>query len=300
MLQDFCFILYKLSEKLNLSLVSKSIDHFGVRVDVEQEIVIIEGPFEISGEAKFVFCVFSQGVNEMQALANLTQRGENLHQEINTKSLKILTDYLTTLHRKDLIEQLESLSADDLKKLQILHVTNEIILELDLPKIVFCKSGKDRTAMAITYEQTNLYVSSYSKKDYSLSEEKNLVKKVVEEPEDLLDFAIDENPQKNINQDSGFEDFLADLEPETNILEKPKGKPIASDSQIQQGKSEFDPIGLARSFREAGVRLEVARKNTGRGLYSFNKLQSKFIPAEFQPPASVIQEMMLSIQARDS
>ena len=97
---------------------------------------------------------------------------------------------------------------------------------------IMCKSGKDRTAMAITLEQSIL-----AKK--------------------LLD--IDSNKDKD-----------------ESIIE------------------------LANLLREFGVRIQIAEKNIGRKMYSFNIIQRMSLPKEFRPPLSVIQDLSTSYTHQDS
>ena len=53
-------------------------------------------------------------------------------------------------------------------------------------------------------------------------------------------------------------------------------------------------------LREFGVRLRLCEKNTGRKKYAFNVIQRKFLPAPFQPPMPVIEDLAGSIINRDT
>jgi inositol polyphosphate-4-phosphatase len=50
------------------------------------------------------------------------------------------------------------------------------------------------------------------------------------------------------------------------------------------GLSAHDAQVLAARMRREGVRLHNARKNTGRSLYSFSRLQRQWLPARYAPP----------------
>mmetsp|Transcript_2879 Transcript_2879/g.3253 ORF Transcript_2879/g.3253 Transcript_2879/m.3253 type:complete len:85 (+) Transcript_2879:1-255(+) len=77
-------------------------------------------------------------------------------------------------------------------------------------------------------------------------------------------------------------------------------------SRVLHGAKEDIPNGTdtllktANLFREYGSRLVIAEKNVGRPLYSFNGIQLQFLPKEYRPPPSTIQDVLLSIKARDS
>ena len=58
--------------------------------------------------------------------------------------------------------------------------------------------------------------------------------------------------------------------------------------------------GAANLFREFGVRIRIAEKNIGKAVYSFNKLQRSFLPEEYRPPVSVIQDLYMSFAKSDS
>jgi len=94
-------------------------------------------------------------------------------------------------------------------------------------RVTFCKSGKDRTAMALTLEQTQLLG------------------------------AHNFGGGQKLFEDSGERMRL------TNLL-------------------------------RVGTRLSIAQKNIGKPKYSFNALQRRFMPKEYQAPVETIQDYVTS------
>jgi len=172
--------------------------------------------------------LFTQGINEKQSLANATDAESTLVQgRINAASLAMLERYAkdtgasaqawAVLHNlKVAVAQTQSN-----KNVEVLLLADDAVRALRGGRAISCKSGKDRTAMAITLEQSR----------------------------------------------------WAGLAP--------------SD-------------GAANLFREFGVRLRIAEKNIGKALYSFNKLQRSFLPDEYRPPVSTIQDLISSWSKSDT
>jgi hypothetical protein len=72
---------------------------------------------------------------------------------------------------------------------------------------------------------------------------------------------------------------------------------------VQVGQGPHRLAGLASAdanlFREFGVRILIAEKNIGKAVYSFNKVQRSFLPEEYRPPLSTIQDLVMSWQKSD-
>ncbi|DAZ93772.1 TPA: hypothetical protein N0F65_010464 [Lagenidium giganteum] len=129
--------------------------------------------------------LFSQGMNEMQTVANTVGR-DSLQKEINSENVVLLAQYLEKFSNWQ--EHVRSTTGDlatdsmydeeDMKRLQkqmsrlqtkvagatrgkvmdILILSSSIARSLGGGRVTCCKSAKDRTAMSVTLEQANLLV----------------------------------------------------------------------------------------------------------------------------------------------
>lgn len=228
--------------------------------------------------------LFTQGINEVQSLANATSRmiagnssSENgssgsasasslVQTDINNESFARLEFYYessvrfvkrmdasnTALMRlKHAVANQQPFSKD----VDILNFSNDLIRLLNGGRVIFCKSGKDRTAMAATLQQA-IYLSQYY-------------------PNILPSLA------------STVTDYSAS---ETN------------DGSNSDKQTVYHPgvIAISNIFREFGVRILIAKKNVGAYLYSFNTIQRMALPPAYRPPLTVVQDMITSVAKRDS
>ena len=172
--------------------------------------------------------LFTQGINEKQSLANATDAESTLIQgKINAASIRGLEQYAKQANLPAVKPLLDSLKqtlnqqSSSAKNVDLLIVADDAVRALKGGRAISCKSGKDRTAMAMTFEQARW------------------------------------------------------------------AKLSSSD-------------GAANLFREFGVRIRIAEKNIGKAVYSFNKLQRSFLPEDYRPPVSTIQDMMASWTKSDA
>ncbi|KAH9251124.1 hypothetical protein BASA81_011023 [Batrachochytrium salamandrivorans] len=177
---------------------------------------------------KPVIVLFSQGVNEKQSLANVVSKDLALiHSQINQQSVQLLRQYAVALPGQSAqlphLVQLVMNQRSDEKQVDILWSAELCVREMNGGMQIMCKSGKDRTAMAVTLEQSKL---------------------------------------------------LLDKVPDT--------------------------LYFANLFREFGIRIQVAHKNIGRRVYSFNTIQRMALPKEYRPPVSVIQDLKTSYLKQNS
>ncbi|OQR81406.1 inositol-3,4-bisphosphate 4-phosphatase [Thraustotheca clavata] len=111
--------------------------------------------------------LFTQGINEMQTLANAVGAvGIELQSRINEKSLKALQKYqLNVTGSSRFMEKCASLKLDPLaalisstekKNTRILLEASDDVRRLNGGRVTFCKSGKDRTAMSVTLDQARI------------------------------------------------------------------------------------------------------------------------------------------------
>ncbi|ETK90419.1 hypothetical protein L915_05819, partial [Phytophthora nicotianae] len=214
-----------------------------------------------SGELISVTSVlFTQGINEMQSLANMVgHSGVSIQRKINSTSFRTISEYYNRFteicgigmsevsvgsHPDEILRNLrvsvESENSASKNTCILLHAA-DAVRSLNGGRVTYCKSGKDRTAMSTTLEQARLLVQ---RKRHVLQE-------------------------------------------------------IESGSSTEYGPLE-EVKEVANMMREFGVRIHVAKKNVGRYKYSFNSLQRKLLPEIYRPPMSTIQDMVTSVTARDS
>ncbi|RHY89044.1 hypothetical protein DYB35_008084 [Aphanomyces astaci] len=193
--------------------------------------------------------LFTQGINEMQTLANVVGAvGIALQVRINDKCCLVrhaLGEYHERLMAvpslQGMTAQMKHMKLDALsafiansnestmtkKNHRILLEASDDIRRLNGGRVTFCKSGKDRTAMSVTLDQARVVGSLWKHAPMML-------------------------------QDASSKQDWALLKPVANLM------------------------------REFGVRIEVAKKNVGQPRYSFNGLQRKLLPKMYRPPRGAI------------
>ncbi|EQC33211.1 hypothetical protein SDRG_09195 [Saprolegnia diclina VS20] len=116
--------------------------------------------------------LFTQGINEMQTLANAVgAQGIELQTRVNEKSLKALQKYLASLNSSPgLVHSCASLRLEPLatligstekKNTRILLEASDNVRRMNGGRVTFCKSGKDRTAMSVTLDQARILGSTW-------------------------------------------------------------------------------------------------------------------------------------------
>ncbi|RHY96437.1 hypothetical protein DYB35_005543 [Aphanomyces astaci] len=127
--------------------------------------------------------LFSQGINEMQTVANLIGSTDvDLQHNINKLCAKTVEMYAAAVldatpqlpmyfvaHVNELLATLKSLVVDETrqtakKNYRLLLVAADLTRQLRGGRVTFCKSGKDRTAMSVTLEQTRMVHNTSSEK----------------------------------------------------------------------------------------------------------------------------------------
>eukprot|EP00055_Hartaetosiga_balthica_P008348 m.30794 g.30794 ORF g.30794 m.30794 type:complete len:1169 (-) comp6254_c0_seq1:160-3666(-) len=123
--------------------------------------------------------MFSQGVNETQTYANkvgdnttqlqLNKRSENSLSQYREKYLKFIRERYPVEHpfETDRLRHLQDALKNNVKKklkgknIRILHVAEEMTRHMNGIRVTMCKSGKDRTGMAVTLESAQLLVKNH-------------------------------------------------------------------------------------------------------------------------------------------
>uniref|UniRef100_K3WWD9 C2 domain-containing protein n=1 Tax=Globisporangium ultimum (strain ATCC 200006 / CBS 805.95 / DAOM BR144) TaxID=431595 RepID=K3WWD9_GLOUD len=120
--------------------------------------------------------LFTQGINEMQSLANMVgHSGVSIQSKINSTSLRSIVEYYNRFtacgvatsetsvgsHPDEILRNLrvsvETESSSSKNTCILLHAS-DAVRSLHGGRVTYCKSGKDRTAMSATLEQARLVV----------------------------------------------------------------------------------------------------------------------------------------------
>ncbi|OQR99462.1 type I inositol-3,4-bisphosphate 4-phosphatase [Achlya hypogyna] len=110
---------------------------------------------------KVVPVLFTQGMNELQTVAN-TVRKSQLQHAINQESANVLQAYLTAVYAPaDVLAVWEEakheiFTTKDEKCMAILEKTSWVVRQVGGGRVTCCKSAKDRTAMSVTLEQAKV------------------------------------------------------------------------------------------------------------------------------------------------
>ncbi|OQR98330.1 inositol-3,4-bisphosphate 4-phosphatase [Achlya hypogyna] len=144
----------------------------------------LPGSLQAGATIAVVPILFSQGINEMQSLANMIgTAGWDLQHKVNQKSFKALKDYVASfaamgehLHVNGAPPQVAlatlttlleaETKASATKNTRLLLEASDIVRGLNGGRVTFCKSGKDRTAMSVTLDQMRtVYATSSQTRD---------------------------------------------------------------------------------------------------------------------------------------
>ncbi|CAH0493368.1 unnamed protein product [Peronospora farinosa] len=259
-LESFSF---QLCEGADMEVVVEKQDGMGyiIKVSIPSiQFSILPKRLRLGGLISVTAVLFTQGINEMQSLANMVgHSGVSIQRKINSTSFCTISEYYNRLtemcgigmsevsvgsHPDEILRNLrasvESENSASKNTCILLHAA-DAVRSLNGGRVTYCKSGKDRTAMSTTLEQARLLVQ---RKRHVLQE-------------------------------------------------------IESGSATEYGPLE-EVKEVANLMREFGTRIHIAKKNVGRFKYSFNSLQRKLLPEIYRPPMSTIQDMVTSVTARDS
>lgn len=259
-LESFAFRLFEGTE---MDVVLEKHDEIGYIVKVPvppAQFAVLPESLQHGGLITVTSVLFTQGINEMQSLANIVgHSGVSIQRKINSSSFQTIVEYYNRFsqecgigmseasvgsHPDEILRNLrvsvESENSASKNTCILLHAA-DAVRSLNGGRVTYCKSGKDRTAMSTTLEQARLLVQ---RKRHVLQE-------------------------------------------------------IESGSATEYGPLE-EVKDVANTMRAFGVRIHIAKKNVGRFKYSFNSLQRKLLPEIYRPPMATIQDMVTSVTARDS
>jgi hypothetical protein len=254
---------FKLLEGESMEVVVEKNEEVGYIIKVPvppAQFALLPESVQAGGLISVTAVLFTQGINEMQSLANMVgHSGVSIQRKINSTSFRTISEYFNRFtevcgigmsevsvgsHPDEILRNLrvsvESENSASKNTCILLHAA-DAVRSLNGGRVTYCKSGKDRTAMSTTLEQARLLVQ---RKRHVLQE-------------------------------------------------------IESGSATENGPLE-EVKDVANMMREFGVRIHIAKKNVGRFKYSFNSLQRKLLPEIYRPPMSTVQDMVTSVTARDS
>lgn len=114
-------------------------------------------------------CIFTQGINEMQSVANFLGKS-GYQKQINELSLKRLSGYVDSylgavekgmssgISRDEAEADLRQIATevareDKSKNTDVVQLSSALTRKLRGGRVTLCKSGKDRTSMSVTLEQ---------------------------------------------------------------------------------------------------------------------------------------------------
>eukprot|EP01138_Halocafeteria_seosinensis_P006860 gb/GECG01007015.1/.p1 GENE.gb/GECG01007015.1/~~gb/GECG01007015.1/.p1 ORF type:complete len:1495 (+),score=211.06 gb/GECG01007015.1/:1-4485(+) len=142
-------------------------------------------------QIQLVPLLFTQGINEQQSFANAVSRGGlELQRKINWDSFYTLAEFameagpkLVGNHMKKLDRDLRALKVqiDEEQRVagkhpRVLSLAADIVRMLHGGRITCCKSGKDRTAMSVTYEQARILEHRHGLGQHRVQEVANLMR----------------------------------------------------------------------------------------------------------------------------
>ncbi|KAG6603113.1 putative inositol-3,4-bisphosphate 4-phosphatase [Phytophthora cinnamomi] len=232
-LESFSF---KLCERTDMEVVVEKNEDTGYIIKVPvppAQFAILPESLQLGGLITVTSVLFTQGINEMQSLANMVgHSGVSIQRKINSTSFHTISEYYNRFtevcgigmsevsvgsHPDEILRNLrvsvESENSASKNTCILLHAA-DAVRSLNGGRVTYCKSGKDRTAMSTTLEQARLLVQ---RKRHVLQE-------------------------------------------------------IESGGATEYGPLE-EVKDVANTMRAFGVRIHIAKKNVGRFKYSFNSLQ---------------------------
>jgi len=260
-LETFAFQLYESSDR-EVRLERREGMGYTIRVPVPSDLFTAMVPEELreGGLINVTSVLFTQGINEMQSLANMVRHsGVSIQSKINSTSLRSVIEYYKCFsdicgvgssdanvgsHPDEILRNLRmsvECESSSTKNTCILLHAEDAVRSLHGGRVTYCKSGKDRTAMSVTLEQARLLVQR-----------------------------------------------------KRQVLQEIETGGMTPYGPLDEAKS------AANTMRQFGARIEIARKNVGRYKYSFNSIQRKLLPDIYRPPVATIQDMVTSVTARDS
>jgi hypothetical protein len=297
-----------------------------VFVGVPRETLIAMGL--LNRHIRIVPVLFTQGINEMQSVANLKSRlkstPRDVQRDLNIQSMVSVKQYaqrvslLLANRRANFatgscahinmnrylgsvagamtgLERVVASQQNHSKDTDVLTSAEEAIRVLNGGLVTFCKSGKDRTAMAVTLAQARLLLTSDDiPRNFPSTDVTSADGGDGGGGGGGVAAADDDDDDNDVNGSNGMR-----VKNQVRCVDD-SGRNHRAALVGTHAQETALLLEVAGVFREFGCRMVVAEKNIGRPQYSFNTLQRKLLPQLYRPPVSTIQDMITSVVARDS
>jgi hypothetical protein len=156
-----------------------------------------------------------------------------------------------------------------LKNVDLLEAVERLTVMLDGVRVTFCKSGKDRTGMAVTLDQARQLSARYGLFNGLLAQSRHL----------------------SMGGGGGGGGGSSASSASSSTAGSANSN---SNSSANTFASLLDErlASLANLMRVYGTRVAVAEKNIGRPVYSINLLQARFLPPLLRPPPAVCEAIL--------
>jgi hypothetical protein len=152
-----------------------------------------------------------------------------------------------------------------LKNVELLDAVERLIVLLDGIRVTFCKSGKDRTGMAVTLDQARQVSTRYG----------------------LFTGILQHHTTGHATYHHSHHASHAHSSSNNSSQNA-----SAASNNLVMTLLEQKLLDIANLMRVYGTRIAVADKNIGRPVYSINLLQARFLPPLLRPPPAVCEALL--------
>ncbi|KAH9249515.1 hypothetical protein BASA81_012688 [Batrachochytrium salamandrivorans] len=219
---------------------------------------------------KWTCVLFTQGINEMQNVANLMGNNRAMQEEINEFSCTKLVEYC--VKRFEVSPEATKKTRKSLKVLESSSSTSAASASSQTREAMIKEEERHRRAK-VAYQQSLMWAA---KLRISVSNQSQAGKS----------FEILQNSADLVRWLSGVR--IASCK---SAKDRTAMSLTWEEARILHNVHyvrDMPLLDLANLFREHGTRLINVHKNTGMPRYAFNKAQRSFLPESYRPPMSTI------------
>ena len=267
----------KLNEALkeNISLMNALKFKPVIELDASHVATCNEADLKVYGMMHLVGVAFTQGVNEMQSLAHMSNHSDVQRQvDINNFSFQRIKQYHGHF--------IDAFTFQYRKKEKVLEDAEAEAGALLLG--VFRKTKDTKSRRALNYRTTSAMIEATRTLDS--------VSKILEDVERILSKSAIAKGEKHVHMLIKSADFCRAVGGVVGILCKSGKDRTAMGVTLDIAKSLVEELGVLQGkdvcqiLRSNGVRTMNVFANTGQPMYAFNELQRIALPACFRPPPS--------------